>query len=304
MVGRFLSRHGSLGHACRKTETGSKKRPRPNYDTQGLLAVAGSQAAIQALPQLRGHSRVGVPDPGYFEHAQAWWWAGHQVTLVPADRIEEVVPNLDVLVLIHPNNPTGIRFSLDRLLAWQAQLAARGGWLVVDEAFMDTTPETSLAPFCPRSGLVVLRSLGKFFGLAGVRVSFVFAPPPLLARLDDLLGPWAVNAPARWVATRALVDRNWQQGNRRRLAAAGDRLGALLARHGLSPDGGCDLFQWVCAPDAAWLRDRLARRGILTRLFTAPPSLRFGLPGAEADWERLDAALAGVTECRRSAGGG
>jgi len=133
-----------------------------------------------------------------------------------------------VLVLIHPNNPTGTRFPVEELLAWQTRLDARGGWLVVDEAFMDATPEASLAPFCPRSGLILLRSLGKFFGLAGARVGFVLAPPQVLERLAGLLGPWAVSSPARWVATRALADHDWQQANRRYLAA-------LLRRRGLPP---------------------------------------------------------------------
>lgn len=277
-------------------QDGLEAAARTYYRTQQLLVVAGSQAAIQALPRLRGHARVSVLDPGYFEHAQAWRHAGHQVTPVTAERLDDAAPTSDVLLLIHPNNPTGARFPLDRLLAWQARLAARDGWLVVDEAFMDVTPETSLARFCPRPGLIVLRSLGKFFGLAGARVGFVLAQPELLERLDALLGPWAVSSPARWVAARALADHAWQHSNRRRLVAAGQRLGAVLTRHGLPPDGGCGLFQWVRAPDAARLQDRLARRGVLTRLFTAPPSLRFGLPGTEAEWERLDATLAGVTE--------
>jgi len=276
-------------------EDGLEAAARAYYGTQQLLAVAGSQAAIQALPRLRDHGRVSVLDPGYFEHAYAWRCAGHEVMSVTAGKLDEVVSASDVLVLIHPNNPTGARFSVDQLLAWQTRLDARGGWLVVDEAFMDAIPEASLAPFCPRSGLILLRSLGKFFGLAGARVGFVIAPPRLLERLDALLGPWAVSSPARWVATKALADRVWQQNNRRYLAAAGARLATLLTRRGLPPDGGCGLFQWVRTPDAAWLRDRLARRGILTRLFVEPPSLRFGLPGTEADWGRLEAVLADVT---------
>ncbi len=148
-------------------QDGLEAAARTYYRTQQLLVVAGSQAAIQALPRLRGHARVSVLDPGYFEHAQAWRHAGHQVTPVTAERLDDAAPTSDVLLLIHPNNPTGARFPLDRLLAWQARLAARDGWLVVDEAFMDVTPETSLARFCPRPGLIVLRSLGKFFGLAG-----------------------------------------------------------------------------------------------------------------------------------------
>jgi cobalamin biosynthetic protein CobC len=162
---------------------------------------------------------------------------------------------------------------------------------VVDEAFMDMTPEHSLAPLCPRPGLVVLRSLGKFFGLAGARMGFVVAQPELLGRIEELLGPWAVSAPARWVAARALADREWQHDARRFLATAGERLGALLTRSGLPPAGGCGLFQWVCTPGALRLRDRLASAGILTRLFAEPSSLRFGLPASESDWRRLEDTL-------------
>lgn len=275
---------------------GLEAAARTYYGTQRLLAVAGSQAAIQALPRLRSQARVIVLDPGYSEHAHAWRCAGHQVMSVTAEQLDGAVPVSDVLVLIHPNNPTGARFSVDRLLAWLARLDAHGGWLVIDEAFMDATPEASLALFCPRSGLILLRSLGKFFGLAGARVGFVLAQPELLKKLDSLLGPWTVSSPARWVAAKALADRDWQQDNRCYLAAAGERLGTLLTRYGLPPDGGCGLFQWVRTPDAAQLQDRLARRGILTRLFVEPPSLRFGLPGTEADWERLAAVLGSVRD--------
>lgn len=272
-------------------QDGLEEAARAYYGAEQLLIVAGSQAAIQALPRLRSRARVSVIDPGYFEHAHAWRRAGHRVTPVAAEYLEDALPTSDVLVLIHPNNPTGARFPLDKLLAWHDRIEARGGWLVVDEAFMDTTPETSLARFCPRSGLIVLRSLGKFFGLAGARVGFVFAQPQLLEKLDALLGPWAVSSPARWIAAKALADPDWQQDNRRHLTAAGERLKALLTRHGLPPAGGCSLFQWVRTQEAPRLQDWLARRGILTRPFVAPPSLRFGLPGTAPEWERLDTTL-------------
>jgi len=141
-------------------DDGLEAAARAYYGSRSLLAVAGSQAAIQALPRLRDRARVSVLHPGYFEHAHAWRCAGHQVISVTAERLDAAVAASDVLVLIHPNNPTGARFPVDELLAWQARLDARGGWLVVDEAFMDATPEASLAPFCPRFGLILLRSLG------------------------------------------------------------------------------------------------------------------------------------------------
>ena len=273
-----------------ETEDGLLDAAAAYYGCSDLLPVAGSQAAIQALPRLRAAGRVGVPHPAYAEHAHAWRAAGHAVTAwQPAQGVDA----LDVLVLVHPNNPGGQTYTRAELLDWHACLAARGGWLLVDEAFIDATPEASLAADCPREGLIVLRSLGKFFGLAGVRVGFVLAEPALLAALNTLLGPWAVSAPSRWVARAALADTTWQQSARPALRAAGARLADLLCAHGLAPAGGTALFQWVRTSEAAAWHECLARQGILTRLFADPPSLRFGLPRHETDWARLAAALAG-----------
>ena len=269
------------------------------YGTAHVLPVAGSQAAIQALPQLIPPCHAGVIHPGYAEHASAWRRAGHTVELVPIAEIDAATFRSNVIVLMHPNNPTGTRFRHERLLRWRQALAARGGWLVVDEAFIDATPEQSLAPLSNQPGLIVLRSLGKFFGLAGARVGFVCAEPKLLARLKAQLGPWTVPTPSRHLAAQALDDHAWQASARQQLRLAGARLAELLTRHDLAPQGGCSLFQWVATPHAADLHDALARSGILTRLFETPASVRFGLPGTEIDWARLDAAL---TRIRSRAG--
>lgn len=261
------------------------------YGTQSLLPVAGSQAAIQALPLLRDVCRVGVLSLSYAEHAQAWQRHGHATQAVTATQVNDCIARLDVLVLVHPNNPTGERFAVQQLIDWHAQLAVRGGWLIVDEAFMDATPDASLAPFCPRAGLIVLRSLGKFFGLAGARVGFVLAAREILQALDEHLGPWTVSGPARAVATLALQDRAWQTQTRTRLMHDAQRLQELLRAGGLPPAGGSGLFQWVLTPQAAVIHERLARQGILTRLFSELQSLRFGLPGSEIQWQRLRTAM-------------
>ena len=196
-----------------------------------------------------------------------------------------------MLVVIQPNNPTGYRFARQQLLDWHRILAGRGGWLVVDEAFMDHTPEDSLAPLTGAEGLVVLRSLGKFFGLAGVRVGFVLADKSIRRQLAQGLGPWAVAGPSRWAAGLALADRQWQMAARRRLAVDSRRLARLLADHGLTPGGGCGLFQWLEHRRAELVEDQLARQGILLRRFDDHPGLRFGLPGPEVEWQRLAEAL-------------
>lgn len=261
------------------------------YGTPDLLPVSGSQAAIQLLPRMRDRCHVGVLHPGYAEHAHAWRCAGHEVKDLHADEIGTQMNKLDVLVLMQPNNPTGEIFTHTQLREWHAQLAARGGWLIVDEAFIEASTQASFASPQMPHGLIVLRSLGKFFGLAGARVGFVLAHAELLARLRAALGPWSVAGPSRHVAQAALLDRAWQSTTRERLLRDGARLAQLLSDAGLSPAGGCGLFQWVLTKEADVIHHQLAQRGILTRLFTQPRSIRFGLPGNALEWERLGAAL-------------
>jgi cobalamin biosynthesis protein CobC len=261
------------------------------YGAPRVLAVSGSQAAIHTLPRLRGRSRVGVPVLGYNEHGHRWKQAGHDVVPLAVKDFATAVDELDVVVVCNPNNPTGERVASAVLLEWHARLSARGGWLVIDEAFTDSTPEASAARFTDREGLIVLRSLGKFFGLAGARVGFVLATTPLLNAMAGWLGPWGVAGPSRVVARAALSDRTWQEATRRRLRNDSRQLAAVLGRHGLAPAGACDLFQWVCTPRALAIHEALARQGVLTRHFGSVPSLRFGLPAMPEDWQRLEGAL-------------
>ena len=259
------------------------------YGSAHLLPVAGSQPAIQLLPAVLRGERVSLLAPGYAEHAHAW--TDRHAVAVGADEIDAAVAHSDIVVLVQPNNPTGVHFGRERLLEWHTRLARRGGWLVVDEAFIDTTPAQSLVPLAGADGLVVLRSVGKFFGLAGARVGFVFAPGSVRAALAERLGPWTLAGPARWAARHALADRAWQTQARAALLTAGERLQALLETHGL-PACGPALFKLVATPDAARLHAAFARRGILLRLFETPQAVRFGLPSDEAGWARLAAALA------------
>ena len=271
-------------------DDGLEQAARDYYGCDSLLPLPGSQAAIQALPRLRAPGRVGVLAPCYAEHAAAWKQHGHELLELAEAEVEPYLDSLDVLLVVNPNNPTGRVFEPAELLAWHARLQRRGGWLLVDEAFMDCTPQSSLAACSNRPGLIVLRSLGKFFGLAGARLGFAFAEPALLRGLAELLGPWAVSGPTRWVARHALADHARQGERRAALEQAGARLAALLKTHRLLTQGTA-LFQWLAYPRAGELHEHLARRGILVRLFDSPPSLRFGLPADEAGWQRLDQAL-------------
>ncbi|WP_374481294.1 threonine-phosphate decarboxylase CobD [Zoogloea sp.] len=276
-------------HRLPEDDDGLEAAAAAYYGSPELLPVAGSQAAIQTLPACFPPGRVITLAPTYAEHPHAW--RGHALQALPAERIDAAVRHADTLLLVQPNNPDGQHFTRQQLLAWQEDLAGRGGRLIVDEAFLDADPADSLVPLAGRPGLVVLRSVGKFFGLAGARVGFVFAEAALRAQLASRLGPWAVSGPARAVTAAALADRAWQHAARERLVADSRRLAALLDRSGLSGGAGTALFQWRPTLRAVDIHARLAEQGILTRLFETPSSLRFGLPGNETEWSRLAAAL-------------
>jgi len=264
------------------------------YGTAALLPVAGTQAAIQALPRLRIRARVAVAAPSYAEHAHRWTVAGHAVREVPYARLAGAVDDCDVMVVCNPNNPTGEAIAPDLLLRWAARLGARGGWLIVDEAYADATPAYGLAQALAATssawpaGLIVLRSIGKFFGLAGLRLGFVLARDALLARLADMAGPWSVSGPAQRIGAAALADTDWQATMRARLQADGERLQGSLAAHGMATSG-CALFRYWphAAPDA--FADHMAARGIWIRRFAH--GVRLGLPPDERGWQRLQAAL-------------
>ncbi len=259
------------------------------------LPVAGTQAALQMLPTLRPRSRVAIQPLTYAEHAACWTRQGHEI--VPWSAGQDL-SSIDVLVVVNPNNPTGEVTPLHKLWAWHAELAAHGGWLIVDEAFMDATPTDSLLSTLPGfarkelpPGLIVLRGLGKFFGLAGARVGFVGASPSLLEVLEDALGPWTISGPSRWLAIQALRDVSWQESMRHKLTRESERLRELLTRSQFPPQGGTALFQWVMASQAQPLQDHLAHQGIWVRHFPKNYGLRFGLPGNELAWQHLAKGL-------------
>lgn len=269
------------------------------YGSRDLVPVPGTDAAIQWLPGVlaalagspRRCLRVGVPATGYSEHAAAWRREGHDAVPLTSGEVPGRLDGLDVLVVINPNNPTGERVPKNRLLEWHGRLTGRGGWLVVDEAFIDSTPAASLVAEAGRKGLVVLRSPGKFFGLAGARVGFAAGAERFRSALAERLGPWPVAGPGRAVVTRALSDTGWQAAARTRLARDAGALDRLLRETFDDRPRGTDLFRTVVLPDAAHWHHRLARRAVLVRLLDDRSGLRFGIPGSDREHERLATAL-------------
>lgn len=244
-----------------------------------IVAAPGTQALIQLLPRLIPRARVAIVGSTYEEHAVCWRRAGHDVRIVPS------LEDCDVVVVVNPNNPTGRLFS-------PSELARVKGLLVVDEAFIDFLPrEMSLASALPERA-VVLRSFGKAYGLAGVRLGFAIAQRDMASRLRAELGPWAVPGPALEIGRRALNDGAWLVAARERLIADSARLDGLLRKAGFEIAGGTLLFRLARHPSAAIFVQRLGQQGIHVRAFAdAPDQLRFGLPGDDEAFRRLAGAL-------------
>jgi len=227
-------------------------------------------------------SRVAIVGPTYAEHELNWRRHGHDVAVVTSLKAAAA----DVVVVVNPDNPTG------RLLPTQALRGVAARLLVVDEAFIDLLPhEASLAGHLPDNA-IVLRSFGKTYGLAGLRLGFAIAPTPLAAHLRDELGPWAVSGPALSIGATALTDDTWLQAAAARLTADARKVDALLGSAGFAVLGGTPLFRLASHPEAQEKIEDLARRGIHVRAFGHQPTwVRFGLPRGDEEFRRLSAAL-------------
>ncbi len=311
LVFQSLPDDGALLQLARDCYLGDAITAAPDDAASQVVAAAGTQAVIQALPLLRPACRVAVPSIGYREHAYRWQLVGHEVVEYDprhADALTALAAHVDALVVINPNNPLALELAPAQLRAALALLQPRGGWLIVDEAFADVAPALSMVPWIGAPGLIVLRSLGKFFGLAGLRCGFALCWPPLAQSLRIALGPWAVSGPTQAVAQVALADRDWQRRARPKLLAASRACGDMLERALRRFDGELlrgALFNSVVLRNevAIELQERLAREAVWTRLVELDRGealLRFGLvaPTDEARWSRFQRALAAL------AGGG
>jgi len=286
-----------------ETNDGLEKAAAGYYGSEFLLPVSGSQEAIQALPKLFSTPcKVGLVTPAYHSHKEAWQKSGHEIILFSPDEIDKIISSIDILVLVNPTNPSTQTYAQTHLLKWHEQLASKNGYLIVDEAFIDSTPQNSLISKDPIPGLIVLRSLGKFFGLAGIRLGFVWAKLEILQTLASEQDDWSVSHPARWAGKIALADFEWQQQQRKTLTESSIRLEELLQTflnaYPINKDqpniyaksGGVSfntnygsngvayrvkkttLFAYFKHPDAELIHESLCTKGILTRLFRSSNS--------------------------------
>lgn len=263
------------------------------YGTDNIVATSGSQAVIKQLPsifkqhvaeqliseQSTGTSTVWLPLVGYKEHERAWREQGftiQQYTQLPTSA--QLTANC-IVVVINPNNPTGELFTRNTLLALLDNIQTLKGWLILDEAFMDVVePSQSIIAHTDNPHLLVLRSVGKFFGLAGIRLGFLSAHPQWLQALEKLSSPWEVNGPAQYITEIALMDRQWQQQQLLSLTALSATLELLLMTTFDCPVAGSALFKTIRLDNAPEVYILLCQQGVYVRLCDEQNALRFGIP--------------------------
>lgn len=274
--------HASAIHALEQAAS-------DRYAASGpVVALSGAQAAIQLVPHLAQGTQAAVLNPSYNEHSAALRAMGWQVTAAPD---LTAMAGADLAVVVNPNNPDGRYWSPAEL----TQLAGKVGALVVDESFADPTPDLSLAAHLTDLGdrAIVLRSFGKFYGLAGLRLGFMLTgTDAMAARLRALAGPWAVSGPAAHIGAIALADQLWHNTTAARLQDDSLRLAQLGQQAGWQVAGRTALFCTFATQNAEKAQARLARAGIWTRRFPYSDHwLRLGLPGSAKEWARLEVAI-------------
>jgi cobalamin biosynthetic protein CobC len=261
-------------------------------DGASIAAASGSQALIQVLPYLAAPGPVAIVGPTYSEHALAWRNAGHSVIAI--DNLDACPESAVHAIVVNPNNPDGRVTDRAALTRLATQLEGRGGWLVVDEAFADIDPDVSAVALCSDLPVVILRSFGKFYGLAGLRLGFAIGAPEVIARIATALGPWPCSGPALLIGTAALGDQPWADRTRRALKQQAHALDEVLVKAGFTIAGGTALFRLARHPQALKLHAALAKQHIWCRSFDwADDLLRFGLPSDAAGLDRLAAVLRG-----------
>jgi len=250
-----------------------------------VLAIAGAQAAIQMLPYLSRAGRARILAPTYNEYAPTLASAGWQV-----EEVAEIdaLAGAELAVVVNPNNPDGRGHDASALLA----LASRVKRLVIDESFADVVPSISVAAEAGRPGLLVLRSFGKFYGLAGLRLGFALGSEREIAAMAEMTGPWPISGAAIEIGRRALLDRTWAEATRARLVRDASRMDDLAQAAKWKLIGGTPLFRLYETGDARAMQENLARAKIWSRIFEVQPGwLRLGLPGDETERDRLAVAL-------------
>ena len=250
-----------------------------------LLPINGVQMAIQAIPHIETCGTAKILGPTYNEYSATLRNFGWKVVCV---KNLKDLSGADLAIVVNPNNPDGRICTQKEIL----RVLPNVGKIIIDESYCDPTPELSMMPHAGEKGLIIFKSVGKFFGLAGIRLGFIISQKSETEVFSNIIGPWSVSGPTLEVGTRALVDTTWIEQTRKRLSYDAKRLSNLIAESNLQSAGATKLFHLIKLDNAADAQKKFAEEMIWTRIFSYSKSwLRIGLPGSEDEWSRLRACL-------------
>lgn len=194
-----------------------------------IIPTAGGLAGMRLVFSLtvEAGDSVAVPTPSFGEYAKEIRLQGGEPTFIPYDEILEVDPADHALVVVcHPNNPTGTGYSTPALDGLAKRCQEADSTLLVDEAFLDFTDKPSMAG---TANVVVARSLTKIFGLPGLRAGYLVASGRLREQLDVARPAWGLSTPAAAVGAHCLADTNFVDETRSRVETERERMAQRLA---------------------------------------------------------------------------
>lgn len=202
---------------------------------ENIIAANGATELIHLIVQFMKPRKALLIEPAFSEYRRALNLAGAEVRAlllrekhdfqINIPELLNAAQGVDMVFLCNPNNPTGALLSREEVLAVIEALRRRGIFLVIDEAFMDWTPEGSVAgALTDQSSFFILRSLTKFYSLPGIRIGYGLGARRLIERLENAKLTWSVNQLAETLGIEALRDGEFQRMSRKFLSEEKDFL--------------------------------------------------------------------------------
>ena len=245
-------------------------------------AVSGAQQIINLLPLcLKSCNSVAILGPTYNEYEKAFKRSGTKTKTV--SETSELSLS-DIAIIVNPNNPTG-KVIADETLAG---LSKKVRILIIDESFKMFSSRRTLN----FSNIIQINSLGKFFGLAGVRLGFVSGPSDFIKEVKEMLGPWPVSSLAAEIGIVALNDKVWISEMEKILVTESNALHEACNSRNWELVGRTFLFHTYATSSCLEVEKQFAAHGIWVRTFDYSETwVRLGIPTSENAWTRVKQAL-------------
>ena len=249
-----------------------------------IIMVPGAQMAINFLPfLLKGEgTEVRILTPTYNEYNYCFTNTGFKVN--SCQKFNQLF-NSDIAIIVNPNNPDGKIYEINELF----ELSKSVKILIVDESFIDSVECDSIVNQLNEdvSNIIVIRSFGKFFGLAGLRLGYVFSGKEIIRKFKRFFGPWQISKMSVKIATIAFSDDVWIKKTKNNLNEKANAIDNLMKKINWKITGGTNLFRLYSTSNSDLAQKLLAEKFIWSRKFSYSKKwIRLGIPN-ERDFKKL-----------------